>query len=104
MFSRTLEELGDVADDGSEHELVLVAVEPAELGDPGEEGDQALDDELGQLGLGPEIVEDIVPDVDPALELQDGRGPADQLGDGRRGQQLGVRRVASLQQPLALSL
>ena len=96
MFSRTLEELGDVADDGSEHELVLVAVEPAELGDAGEEGDEALDDELGELGLGPEIVEDIVPDVHPALELQDGRGPADQLGDGRGGQQLGVRGTATL--------
>ena len=96
MFSGTLEELGHVADDCSEHELVLVAVEPAELGDAGEEGDQALDDELGELGLGPEIVEDIIPDVHPALELEDGRGSADQLGDGRGGQQLGVRGTATL--------
>ena len=100
MFT-TLQELGHVADDGTEDELVLVAVEPAELGDAGEESDHALDHELCQLGLSPEIVEDIIPDVHPAPELQALGGPADELGDGRGGQQLGVGGVGSLQQPLA---
>ena len=91
-----LQELRHVADDGSEQKLVLVAVEPAELGDAREESDHALDNELGQLGLSPEVVEDVVPDVHPAAQLQALGGPTDQLGDGGGGQQLRVRRVSSL--------
>ena len=60
-YSPTLQELGHVADDSAEHELVLVAVEPAELGDAGEESDHALHHELGELRLSPQVVEYIVP-------------------------------------------
>ena len=42
MIGQYLQELGDVTDHGSEHELVLVTVKPSQLGDPGEQVDQPL--------------------------------------------------------------
>ena len=98
-----MEKLCNVTDYGSEDELVLITVEPPELGDAREESDHTLNYELGQLGLSPQIVEDIVPDVDPAAKLEALGGAADELGDGGGGKQLRVGRVGPLQQPLTFS-
>ena len=120
VLGTTLQELGHVTDHWeqeivllrpetepdhtcSEHKLILVTVKPAQLGDPGEECHQTLDHELRQLGLGPEVVENIVPDVHPALQLQDARGATDQLGEGGGGQELRVGRTGSLQQSLTFT-
>ena len=82
MLCGPLQELGHVCDDSSEHELVLLAVKPAKLGDAREEGDQTLDYKLRQLRLRPEICKDIVPDINPLTKVQSLCGSADQLGDG----------------------
>ena len=93
----TLQELGHVTDHSAKDELILVAVEPAKLGDAGEESDHALHHELGQFRLSPEVVKDVVPDIHPTPQLQALGGPADELGDGGGSQQLGVGGVGSLQ-------
>ena len=62
QFSKYLQELGHVGDDVAEDEVfgLLGGVEPAELGDAREEGDEALDDERGQLRPGVEVLQNII--------------------------------------------
>lgn len=56
-----LQEPGDVVDDVPEDVLVLLAVEPAQLGDPGVELDQRLRHERRQLRPRGQVVQHIIP-------------------------------------------
>lgn len=51
MISRALKKLGDVGNDISKDKLVILGIEPAQLGDPGKQCDESLDYELRQLWL-----------------------------------------------------
>ena len=61
-FLYYLEELGDVCDDVAEDEVLrlLGGVEPSELGDAREEGDEALHDECRQLRPRVQVLQHIV--------------------------------------------
>ncbi len=60
VVRRSLEKLGHIANDVAEDKLFLLGIEPTQFCDSGEQGDQTLDDELGQFGLIVQVGKDIV--------------------------------------------
>ncbi len=61
LFGRAAQELGHIADRVAKHKILLLRVEPAQLGDAAVQRDEALHHEWGQLRLRPQVRQHIVP-------------------------------------------